>query len=107
MIHQELLQRAVAQRHPMLQHFVETLAPQLLLAFSRIPALGGAGVVLPGERDAALPPEAVAYSPEVRERFGRKIPDQSLAAHLFNGIFAGAQVAELLPPEKELRDIEW
>ena len=107
MIHQELLRRAVEARHPMIQRFVETLAPQLLLAFSRIPALGGSGAALPGEQDALLPPEAVTHSPELRERFGRAYTDQSLSAHLFNGIFAGAHVAELLPPAKALRDIEW
>lgn len=107
MIHQELLRRAVATRHPMIQRFVETLAPQLLIAFSRIPALGGSGAALPGERDARLPPEAIAYTPEVRARFGQANPDQSLSAHLFNGIFAGAHIAELLPPTKALRDIEW
>lgn len=107
MIHQELLRRAVEARHPMIQRFVETLAPQLLLTFSRIPALGGSGAALPGERDVMLPAEAVVYTPEVRERFGRTNADQSLSAHLFNGIFAGAYVAELLPPAKQLREIEW
>lgn len=107
MIHQELLRRAVAERHPMIQHFVATLAPQLLLAFSRIPALGGSGAALSGERDSLLPSEAVAYSPELRARFGQTNPDQSLAAHLFNGIFAGAHVAELLPSAKQMRDLEW
>ena len=107
MIHQELLRRAVASRHSMIQRFVETLAPQILLAFSRIPALGGSGAALPGESDATLPPEAVAYPPEVRERFGRANADQSLSAHLFNGIFAGSYVAEMLPPAKQLRDLEW
>ena len=110
MIHQELLRRAVAQRkvpNPMLLHFVETLAPQVLLAFSRIPALGGSGAALPGESDATLPPEAIAYPPEVRERFGRANADQSLSAHLFNGIFAGSYVAEMLPPAKQLRELEW
>jgi CRISPR-associated protein Csc3 len=106
-IHQELLRRAVSERHPMIQHFVATLAPQLLLAFSRIPALGGSGTNLPGEHDPLLPPEAVAYTPELRARFSQANPDQSLAAHLFNGIFAGARVAELLPPAKQLRDLEW
>jgi CRISPR-associated protein Csc3 len=107
MILQELLRRAVASRHPMIRHFVETLAPQVLLAFSRIPALGGSGAALPGEQDASLPPEAVAYPPEVRERFGQANPDQSLSAHLFNGIFAAAQLAELLPAAKALNDREW
>ncbi|PDW01379.1 type I-D CRISPR-associated protein Cas10d/Csc3 [Candidatus Viridilinea mediisalina] len=107
MIHQELLRRAVAGHHPMIQHFVETLAPHVLLAFSRIPALGGSGAALPGERDPLLPPEAVAYDPEVRARFSQTNPDQSLSAHLFNGIFAGARVAKSLPPSKQLNDLEW
>lgn len=107
MIHQELLRRAVVSRHPMIQRFVETLAPQVLLAFSRIPALGGSGAALPGESDPTLPPEAVAYPPETRALFGRANADQSLSAHLFNGIFAGSYIAELLPPAKKLRDIEW
>ncbi|NJO82495.1 MAG: type I-D CRISPR-associated protein Cas10d/Csc3 [Blastochloris sp.] len=86
---------------------METLAPQILLTFSRITALGGSGGMLPGERDPHLPPEAVAYTAEARENFGRANPDQSLSAHLFNGIFAGAHLAELLPPAKALREIEW
>ncbi|MFV9507892.1 MAG: type I-D CRISPR-associated protein Cas10d/Csc3, partial [Oscillochloridaceae bacterium umkhey_bin13] len=107
MIHQELLRRAVADHHSMIQLFVETLAPQLLLSFSRIPAMGGSGAVPPGERDPLLPPEAVAYPPEVRANFGQKNPDQSLAAHIFNGIFAGAHLAEQLPQAKQLTDLEW
>jgi CRISPR-associated protein Csc3 len=106
MIHQELLRRAVVNRHPIMQQFVETLAPQVLIAFSRIPALGGSGGKLPGERDPMLPPEAVEYTDQERQRFASN-PDQSLAAHLFNGIFAGAHMAEILPPEKQLRDLEW
>jgi CRISPR-associated protein Csc3 len=106
MIHQELLRRAVVNRHPIMQQFVETLAPQVLIAFSRIPALGGSGGKLPGERDLMLPPEAVAYTDQERQRFTNN-PDQSLAAHLFNGIFAGLHMAEMLPPEKQLRDLEW
>ena len=107
MIHQELLRRAVAGRHPAIQRFVETLAPQLLLAFSSTPALGGSGRVPTHGHDPMLPPEAVAHTPEARARFSQSNPDQSLSAHLFNGIFAGARIAELLPATKQLRDIEW
>jgi CRISPR-associated protein Csc3 len=106
MIHQALLRRAVAGRPAVLQQFVETLAPSLLLRFSHVPALGGSGSQLPGERAPDLPPEAVVYPPEAREAFARG-HDQSLAAHLFNGIFAGARLAELLPGDKALNDTEW
>jgi CRISPR-associated protein Csc3 len=107
MIHQELLRRAVAGRHPAIQRFVETLAPQLLLAFSSTPALGGSGRVPTHAPEPILPPEAVAHTPEARARFSQSNPDQSLSAHLFNGIFAGARIAEQLPATKQLRDIEW
>src|SRR4051812_31041732 len=107
MIHQSLLRRAVAGRQPALHDFVETLAPRILLAFSRVPALGGSAAQPPGERDPRLPPEAVEYTQEERERFSAKLHDQSLSAHLFNGIFSGARVADLLPSERQLRDEEW
>lgn len=106
MIHQDLLRYAVAGRHAIIQHFVETLAPRLLLAFSRTPALGGSGQI-PTTGDRSLPVEAVEHSPELRARFSQSNPDQSLSAHLFNGIFAGARIAEQLPAAKQLRDIEW
>ena len=105
MIHQSLLRRAVAQRHPALQAFVETLAPTLLLRFSGLPALGGAADVT-FEDDTLLPPEALPLDQRAREAFARG-HDQSLAAHLFNGIFTGARMAEELPAGQQLRDEEW
>lgn len=104
MIHQELLRQAVAGRHPVLQRFVETLAPQILLQFSSLPALGGANDTRVFERDNVLPDAATEYTTKAREAFG-KLHDQSLSAHLFNGIFAGSRIAELLP--HTLSDREW
>jgi CRISPR-associated protein Csc3 len=105
MIHQELLRRAITVRHPALRDFVETLAPTLLLRFSGVPALGGAADA-EGEDDLELPSETVPLTQRDRETFSRGY-DQSLAAHLFNGIFAGARVAALLPDDQALRDEEW
>lgn len=107
MIHQSLLRRAVADSHPALRDFAETLAPRILLAYSGVPALGGSANVPPGERDPSLPPEAVEYDQETRERFSARLHDQSLSAHLFNGIFSGARAAQLLPEDRALRDEEW
>lgn len=103
-IHQMLLRRAVADRAPVLREFVEQLAPHLLLRFSSVPALGGSG--RPPALDPELPAEAQAHTPATWQRFAQG-HDQSLAAHLFNGIFAGARVAERLPRGKALTELEW
>ncbi len=104
-MHQELLHRAVSNRHPIIRHFVETLAPQVLIAFSHISALGGSATTI--ERDPGLPLEAISHTLKDKQRFSETGYDQSLSAHLFNGIFAGARIAELLPETNQLQDIEW
>lgn len=106
MIYQELLRSAVGGHHSVLQDFVETLAPTLLIEFSSKSALGGSADAPADESDNELPPEAIPLTQRDREAFSRGY-DQSLAAHLFNGIFAGVRVAALLPEEIALRDEEW
>ncbi|WP_029215466.1 type I-D CRISPR-associated protein Cas10d/Csc3 [Kallotenue papyrolyticum] len=103
-IHHTLLRRAVAERPAVLRDFVEQLAPRLLLRFSSVPALGGSGQ--PPARDPELPASALEHTPETWQRFAQG-HDQSLAAHLFNGIFAGARIAERLPSDKALTEEEW
>ncbi|MFN3763553.1 MAG: hypothetical protein ACK4WK_10185, partial [Anaerolineae bacterium] len=104
MIHQELLRRAVAGRPQALIDFVETIAPRMLERFTIIPALGGSG------RPRPLPDlrfDGVSrFAEEELALFGEKNPDQSLTAHILNGLFAGLRLAERLPPEKALSDPE-
>lgn len=104
MIHQELLRRAVAGRPPALVDFVETVAPRLLEQFTIIPALGGSGRLLP--LDPRLPEGLSRFTVEEMARFSEKNPDQSLTAHILNGLFAGLRLAERLPPKKALSDME-
>jgi len=105
MIHQDLLRRAVAGRQPALVDFVEMLAPRLLERFSIIPALGGSGQpqLL---TDPRLPEGLSHFTEEELALFGERNPDQSLTAHILNGLFAGMRLAERLPPEKALSDAE-
>ena len=105
MIHQELLRRAVAGRPPALVDFVETLAPRLLERFSTIPALGGSGRPQP-LTDPRLPSGLSRFTEKELALFGEKNPDQSLTAHILNGLFAGLRLAERLPPSKALSDVE-
>jgi CRISPR-associated protein Csc3 len=104
MIHQQLLRRAVAGRDPALVDFVETLAPRLLERFATIPALGGSGQQA-AISDPCLPDRLARYRDEELERFSHNF-DQSLTAHILNGLFAGMRMAEELPPGKALSDIE-
>src|SRR5262245_58701770 len=104
MIHQQLLRRAIAGRPSTLVDFVETVAPCLLERFTTIPALGGSGRLLP--LDPRLPEGLSRFTEEEMARFGEKNPDQSLTAHILNGLFAGLRLAERLPPEKALSDLE-
>lgn len=105
MIHQQLLRRAVAGRSPALVDFVESIAPRLLERFTTIPALGGSGQ--PQSPTALQLPEGVIrFTEEELVLFGEKNPDQSLTAHILNGLFAGLRLAERLPPEKALSDTE-
>jgi len=105
MIHQELLRRAVVGRPPALVDFVEVLAPRLLERFSTIPALGGSGRPQP-LTDPRLPEGLSRFTEEELALFGEKNPDQSLTAHILNGLFAGLRMAERLPAEKALSDAE-
>lgn len=111
MLHQVLLRRAVLGQkrqvdglRAVLLHFVETVTPHLLQLFAPIPALGGSGKPA-GLTDPELPSGLVHYSEEALANFS-KLPDQSLATHILNGIFAGALMAEHLPDEKRLSEEE-
>lgn len=104
MIHQQLLRRAVAGRPSALVDFVEAVAPRLLERFTTIPALGGSGRLLP--LDPRLPEGLSRFTEEEMTRFGEKNPDQSLTAHILNGLFAGLRLAERLPSDKALSDLE-
>ena len=105
MVHQELLRRAVIGRLPVLVDFVETLAPRLLERFSTIPALGGSGRPQ-SLTDPRLPDGLSCFTKEELALFGERNPDQSLTAHILNGLFAGLRMAERLPAEKALSDVE-
>ncbi len=105
MIHQQLLRRAVAGRSPALVDFVEALASRLLERFTTIPALGGSGRPQP-LTDLQLPEEVLRFTKEELALFGEKNPDQSLTAHILNGLFAGLHLAEQLPPGKALSNDE-
>jgi CRISPR-associated protein Csc3 len=104
MIHQQLLRRAVAGRSPALVDFVETVAPHLLRLFATLPALGGSGRLLP--LDPRLPEGLSRFTEQELARFSERNPDQSLTAHILNGLFAGLRLAERLPPEKAPSDFE-
>jgi CRISPR-associated protein Csc3 len=104
MIYQQLLRRAVAGRPRALVDFVETIAPHLLERFTTIPALGGSGR-LPS-LDPRLPEGLSRFTEQELSRFSERNPDQSLTAHILNGLFSGLRLAEWLPPEKALSDLE-
>lgn len=101
MIHQRLLLQAVQGRDPILVDFVETVAPKILEHFATVPALGGSGQPRPAP-DFDIPPKLRRYSDEELARFGASNPDQSMATHILNGIFAGMRIAEKLPASKAL-----
>jgi CRISPR-associated protein Csc3 len=105
MIHQELLRHAVIGRPPALVDFVETLAPRLLERFTTITALGGSGRPKP-LTDPNLPEGLGRFTEEELSLFSERNPDQSLTAHILNGLFAGLRLAERLPPEKALTNWE-
>lgn len=101
MIHQRLLLQAVQGRDPVLIRFVETIAPKILEHFATVPALGGSGTPRPAPA-FELPPTLRRYSPEELARFSASNPDQSMATHILNGLFAGMHLAEKLPAPKAL-----
>src|SRR5215475_11294600 len=101
MLHQQLLRRAVADRPSALVDFVETIAPHLLEQFTTIPALGGSGRSR-HPADPNLPAGLVQFTQEELALFSERNPDQSLTAHILNGLFAGLRLAEWLPSEKAL-----
>ncbi len=101
MIHQRLLRQAVIGRDPVLGEFVETIAPALLEHFATVPALGGSDAPRPAPA-FEVPPKLRRYTDVELARFGAANPDQSLATHILNGIFAGMTLAEKLPAAKVL-----
>jgi CRISPR-associated protein Csc3 len=105
MIHQELLRRAIPQDNKVLIDFVETLSPKILRHFAAVPALGGSGAPRP-IIGLDSPAGLQSYTGEERGRFSRSNPDQSMATHLLNGIFAAMRLAEKLPPSKVFNDEE-
>lgn len=105
MIHQRLLLQAVEGRDPVLVEFVETIAPKILEHFATVPALGGSGQPRPAP-DFAIPPKLRRYTEIELARFGTSNPDQSMATHILNGIFAGMRIAEKLPASKAMRTNE-
>jgi CRISPR-associated protein Csc3 len=48
----------------------------------------------------------VQFTQEELALFSERNPDQSLTAHILNGLFAGLRLAEWLPSEKALADLE-
>lgn len=114
LLHQMLLRRAVQadifseatdQKFVfVLEQFVDTVGAQLLIKFAPIPALGGSGHPA-GLTDPDLPPGLISYTAEALANFS-KLPDQSLATHILNGIFAGARMAAYVPEEKRLSETE-
>lgn len=107
MIHQELLRRAVPQDDPVLQSFVEHLAPPILTYLASVPALGGSGKP-PVIEGLEIPVGLKMYTAQDYARLtkGGKQEDQSMATHLLNGIFAAMRLAKWLPPNKQLTDLE-
>ncbi|MBI4673592.1 MAG: type I-D CRISPR-associated protein Cas10d/Csc3 [Chloroflexi bacterium] len=105
MIHQRLLRQAVQGRDPILVEFVETIAPKILEHFATVPALGGSGQPRPAPA-FEIPPKMRRYSEIELARFGASNPDQSMATHILNGIFAGMRIAEKLPAPKALNAAE-
>jgi len=107
-----LLRRAV-QAHSLsestdqqfvLEQFIDTVGAHVLIKFAPVPALGGSGQPA-GLTDPVLPPGLVSYTAEALANFS-KLPDQSLATHILNGIFAGARMAAYVPEEKSLSETE-
>jgi CRISPR-associated protein Csc3 len=112
LLHQTLLRRAVQAQNitestgeqAVLLDFIDTVGAHLLILFARVPALGGSGQPA-GLTDPDLPPGLVSYTAEALANFS-KLPDQSLATHILNGIFAGARMAAYLPEEKRPSETE-
>lgn len=103
MIHQELLRGAIAAEDVVLGQFVETLGGAILKRLATVPALGGSGKpVVPPE---GRPPRLEPFPPEALERFSA-MHDQSMATHIFNGVFAAMRIARKLPPAKALSELE-
>jgi CRISPR-associated protein Csc3 len=53
-----------------------------------------------------LPKGLSRFTEQELARFSERNPDQSLIAHILNGLFAGLRLAERLPPEKAPSDFE-
>jgi CRISPR-associated protein Csc3 len=53
-----------------------------------------------------LPKGLSRFTEQELARFSERNPDQSLSAHILNGLFAGLRLAERLPLEKVLSDFE-
>jgi|GEM_PF-2367635 len=100
-----LLYRA-ADDDKLLRRFLETVGLRLVVKLATVPALGGsgswAGLALP----CPLPSATLLTSTDIR-RLAVGHPDQSLAAHLLNGLFAGRRVGLRLTDDQALTEDEW
>ena len=105
MRHQELLLNAVNKdplyrrfaARQVLEDFVATLSPEIIRWFAPVPALGGGihGIEYPSLR---IPPSARILADAERAHF-EHTPDQTLATHVLNGIFAGFRYSATLDPQ--------
>jgi CRISPR-associated protein Csc3 len=84
---------------------VETVAPRILERFAAVPALGGSGRPA-GITDLNLPMGLEYYTEEQLRRFSEKLTDQSMVTHILNGIFAAFRLAEKVPAERALSELE-
>lgn len=104
MIYQEILRRVIAEDQKVLTQFTDVLAPKILEYFAAVPALGGSGrpPILP---ELEIPSDLQTFTGQDYANFSR-LPDQSMATHLLNGIFSAMKLADKLPPQKSLKDDE-
>jgi CRISPR-associated protein Csc3 len=115
MWHEELLVKVITrdpiwEDQPALSEvvlrFVRVLCPAIIQHYAGKAALGGAGQLLTEEERAVLPEGARPLTEEEYARFGKKA-DQSLAAHLINGAFAGYRLGALLPDDFNWNERQW
>jgi CRISPR-associated protein Csc3 len=107
MIHQELLRRAVPEDDKVMTDFVEALVPKILMHLASVPALGGSGKP-PVIEGLEIPDGLHTYTAQDYARLTRsgRQEDQSMATHLLNGLFVAMRLAQKLPANKQMNDIE-
>lgn len=102
MWHQQLMKKIIANDSalahvPVVQSFNATLCPAIMRQFADVPALGGDPNAQNPWDMTALADGRRTFTLEARQRFSVAYPDQSLAAHLINGVFAGYRLAGYFP----------